>query len=467
MTLVDPAGTAADTDAAGAAGAMDAGAAGAFDAGQPGADPAAAEPVTLAVTRSAAASGALARLRRTIERRTGLTWSGLALVVVMVLCWLLGRVVGGRPLYLIAYGLLAVLVFSYAVGRRPLALEGERSAARPRLSEGQAVEMTVVLHASRRLSTFILEERMPAALGDTVQVPVPVAEAGTPVAFSYPLTARRRGSYELGPLVVRWGDPFGLTRREAVLAGPVELLVHPGVEAAEDRPLTRMFEDPPVRPPISRPWPQGLEFYGMRRYAPGDDIRRIVWRAYARTGQLLVREAEQGITDRVTVLLDQDAANHTSGSPSASFEAGVKAAASVGVRHLRDGFSITLEGSKAALLAPLRSSSARVEYLDALARVERVRDAPLHEAIQRTAARVARNQHLVLITPRLDPRAAAALDLLLKRGLSVLVVALLYGEESFDSLARAAALGASVVEIRPRVPLSIAFRHQVGAGMMR
>jgi uncharacterized protein (DUF58 family) len=424
-------------------------------------------PTVLDVARSVAGAGSLARLLARIERVTGLTWSGLALVVVMVLSWILGRVVGGRPLYLLAYGLLAVLVFSFVAGRRPLPLTAERSAARPRLAEGEAVEMTVLLRSDRRVSTFILEERMPQALGDTVQVPVPVAEPGAPVAFSYPLTARRRGSYELGPLVVRWGDPFGLTRREAVLADTVELLVHPGVEQAEDRPLTRMFEDPPVRPPISRPWPQGLEFYGMRRYAPGDDVRRVVWRAYARTGQLLVREAEQGITDKVTVLLDQDMTNHTSGDPSASFEAAVKAAASVGVRHLRDGFSVTLEGSQEQLVRPLRSAGARIELLDALARVERVRHAALHEAVQRTAARVARNQHLVLVTPRLDGRSAAALDLLLQRGLSVLVVALLYGEESFETLARAAALGASVVEVRPRMSLTNAFRHQVGAGMMR
>lgn len=421
----------------------------------------------LDAARSAARVGTLQQVQQRIERLTGLTWSGLALVVVMVVSWILGRVVGGRPLYLLAYGLLAVLIFSFVVGRRPLPLTGERSAARPRLAEGETVEMTVLLRSERRVSTFLLEERMPSALGDIVQVPVPVAEPGAPVAFTYPLTARRRGSYQLGPLVVRWGDPFGLTRREAVLAETVELLVHPGVEQAEDRPLTRMFEDPPVRPPISRPWPQGLEFYGMRRYAPGDDIRRVVWRAYARTGQLLVREAEQGVTDKVTVLLDQDFANHTHSDPSASFEAAVKAAASVGVRHLRDGFSVTLEGSKEALLRPLRNSSARIEYLDALARVERERNAPLHEAVQRTAARVARNQHLVLVTPRLDGRAAAALDLLLQRGLSVLVVALLYGEESFDTLARAASLGASVVEVRPRMSLTNAFRHQVGAGMMR
>ncbi|HZU74867.1 MAG TPA: DUF58 domain-containing protein [Acidimicrobiales bacterium] len=421
-------------------------------------------PVTT-VARPPARGGAVRRAQAAVERVTGLTWSGMALVVLVVVAWLLGRTVGGRPLYLLSYGLLAVLVASYVIGRRPLPVEGRRSESRPRLAEGETVAMSVELSAARRVSTFILEERVPDALGDAVQVPVATAESGDGVSFAYKLTCRRRGAYRLGPLVVRWGDPFGLTRREAVLVEPVELLVHPSVEQVEDRPLTRMFEDPPIRPPVSRPWPQGLEFYGMRQYNPGDDIRRIVWRAYARTGQLLVREAEQGITDRVTILLDQDAANHTAGEVSASFEAGVKAAASVGVRHLRDGFSVTLEGSEAAILPPLRTAKARIEYLDALARIERVRNAPLHVAIQRVANSVARNQHLVLITPRLDAKAAGALDQLLGRGLSVLVAALLYGEESVDTLGRASALGCQVVELRPRVPLSVAFRHQVGAGM--
>jgi uncharacterized protein (DUF58 family) len=70
-----------------------------------------------------------------------------------------------------------------------------------------------------------------------------------------------------------------LTQRETVVAEPFELLVHPRVETVSDRPLTRQFEDPPIRPPVSKPFPSGLEFYGMREYVPGDDLRRIVWRA--------------------------------------------------------------------------------------------------------------------------------------------------------------------------------------------
>ena len=49
----------------------------------------------------------------------------------------------------------------------------------------------------------------------------------------------------------------------------------------------------------------------MREYVRGDDLRRIVWRATARTGRVMVREAEQGITDHITVILDTDRASHS------------------------------------------------------------------------------------------------------------------------------------------------------------
>ena len=405
------------------------------------------------------------RIQEQITRYTGLTASGVVLVAITAAAWALGRYVAGRPMYLLSYGLLAVLIVAYVMGRtRSLPLDGRRSDARPRLAEGETVSMDVHLTARRRMSTFILEEKVPTALGDSARLPITSIESGNELSHTYKITCRRRGVYQVGPLVAKWGDPFGLTRRETVLVEPVEVLVHPAVEAVQDRPLTRMFEDPPFRPPVSRPWPQGLEFYGMRRYTPGDDVRRVVWRAFARTRQLLVREAEQGITDKVVILLDQDKAHHSGGEVSASFEAGVRVAASVGVRHLRDGYSVALEGSGASLTPALRGGKSQLTLLDALARAE-PEAAPLEDAIMRIYTSGLRGAHLVLITPRLSAAAAARLDLVLQRGTSVLVAALLWGEESAETLARAASLGAQVVEIRPRVPLAVSFRRTVGAGM--
>ena len=415
-------------------------------------------------TRTTAGGGLWATAQEEITKRTGLTQSGVVVVMLALVAWIVAKWVGGRPLYIVSYTLVLLLVASFVIGRRPLPIEGERSESRPRLRAGEIVTMNVRLTSSRRVSTFVLEEQIPAALGDTEPLPVAVLESGEAVEHSYRLTCRRRGLYHLGPLIVRFGDPFGLTRRELTLVEPVEVLVHPSVEEVLDRPLTRMFEDPPFRPPVSKPWPSGFEFYGMREYASGDDVRRIVWRAFARTGRLLVREAEQGVTDKVTILLDQDVTYHSKGEVSGSFEAGVKVAASLGVRNLKDGFSVLLEGSQGHLVPALRGPSSQVPMLDALARVDRVK-APLGDAIMRIIGDGARNTHVVLITPRLDQGAAARLDLLLQRGTSVLVVALLWGEEAGETLGRASALGAQVIEVRPNVPLAVSFRHMVGAGI--
>ncbi len=58
-----------------------------------------------------------------------------------------------------------------------------------------------------------------------------------------------------------------------------------------------------------------MEFADFRRYAPGDDFRRIDWRAYARLERLFLRvfEAEENIT--VTILIDCSDSMHY-GTPS-------------------------------------------------------------------------------------------------------------------------------------------------------
>jgi uncharacterized protein (DUF58 family) len=406
----------------------------------------------------------LRRLLTTVTDVSGITPSGLILAGVAVAAWLLGYWVAGKPMYLLSYGALTVLGLMWSVGRRPLPLEGHRSELRARLVEGEAISVEVSLTARRTLSNIILEEKLPPLLGDSARVPIPTVESGEGVTHSYELTAWRRGAYELGPLVARWGDPFGLTERSLVLAESYEMLVHPAVEPVTDRPLTRLWEDPPQRPPVSRPWPMGMEFYGMREYVPGDDVRRIVWRAYARTGRLLVREAEQGITDKVVILLDTDERTHSKGAVSDSFEAGVRTAASLGAHHLKEGYSVTLEGCNGNIAGPLRVGRARIELLDALARIERSKG-DLASSLSRLGRMIPSDAHIAVITPLLDAAAAASLKLLTAGGRSVIVAALMWTDDAVDTLGTASSLGVQVVEIGPNTPLTRAFAHGVGAGV--
>ena len=416
-----------------------------------------------AAAQQAAVVDRRARIIAAITNATGVTQTGMVLLGIAVVCWIVGYTVGGRPLYYLAYGLGGMFGLCYAIGRRPLPLEGRRSESRPRLAEGETISIDLELTASRRLSTFILEEEVPPRLGPPARLPVATLDAGESAGHSYQLSLHRRGVYRLGPLKAVWGDPLGVTQRQQIIQEPFEVLVHPTIQNVSDRPLTRMFEDPPIRPPVSKPWPHGLEFYGMRKYQPGDDIRRVVWRAFARTGQLLVRESEQGITDKITIVIDTDRQYHSGGPVSESLEMGIKAVASLGVRHIREGYSVTLEKNSRRDAGPLRGGTSQMVLLDQLARLE-LESVGLDEPITRLIADPSRDNHIVIVTPNLHAHAAARLRLLLDRGASVLVAALIWDEAHEATLGTAAALGCQVIEIRPDVNLAVAFRREVGAG---
>jgi uncharacterized protein (DUF58 family) len=181
-------------------------------------------------------------------------------------------------------------------------------------------------------------------------------------------------------------------------------------------------------------------------------------------GKLMVREAEQGITDRITIVIDTDRGQHShEGDHSESFETGVSAAASLASRHLRDGYEIRLECNRGQITRPVRGQTGVLPVLDALARVEMTRD-PLTTVITRLISDPRRDAHNILITPRLGQHEAAQLRLLLQKGVSLLVVALLWHENADETLNAAAALGCQVAAVHPGQDLASALYHDIGQG---
>lgn len=403
-------------------------------------------------------------LLSTVERRVGITPPGVALIALLLPVFALGRALGSPSVFLLGYGALAVLGLSRVLARRRVAIDADRSTLPTRIRADQAIEVQLRVGVRRRLATVVLEEQLPESFGPSVRLPVAVLPVGETLEHGYRFTARRRGVFEVGPLVAEWSDPFGLTRKRIEIAPAERIIVHPNTESVHDRITSREWEDPPIRPPQSKPWPSGFEFYGMRDYVSGDDPRRIIWTASAKTDdRYLVRESEQGITDRVTLLLDNDRSQHAPGDPSETFERAVRAAASLGVRHLADGFSVTLDCNGERLAKSLRGPRARIPLLDRLAEVQ-LDDVPLARSLERLTLDRQRNTHNVLITPYLDGDAARRIRILLERGTSVLLVLLVWEDTDTAMIHRAGGLGCNVVEVRPGVSLDRTFARVVGAG---
>jgi uncharacterized protein (DUF58 family) len=397
-----------------------------------------------------------------IERRLGVTTVGLGVLGMTLLLWIGGRTINSRGLVLAAYGLAMVLLTAWVLGRRNLSVETDRSEIPSRVRAGRPVDVQITLTAKRRLSGIIIEERLDPHLGASVRVPVPVLPAGQSVAHQYGFSPTTRGIYKLGPLYAEWSDPFGLTRRRQQIAPTIDIIVHPNTETVLDRITSREWEDPPIRPPISKPWPTGFEFYGMREYVDGDDPRRIVWRAVARYDKYLVREAEQGITDRVNIYLDSDVSTHSSGQDSETFELAVSVAASLAAKHLKDGFSVCLDVNSGRLADAFRAQPKLIPLLDVLAGVKR-ESVSFTTALDRLFSDPRRSSHNIVITPHLSQEGAARLRLLLERGGSLLLVLALWDDTDPLTLHRAGGLGCNVVEVMANTPLQTLFSRVVSA----
>ena len=108
---------------------------------------------------------------------------------------------------------------------------------------------------------------------------------------SYSVVPQHRGLYGIGPLTVDRTDAFGLSRRRVVLDGRDQLLVTPEVEdlrAPADATSGANIGSARSRQLLR----SGEEYYTMRGYQEGDDLRRIHWPSVARTGELMIRQDE-------------------------------------------------------------------------------------------------------------------------------------------------------------------------------
>ncbi len=109
--------------------------------------------------------------------------------------------------------------------------------------------------------------------------------AGGEASVALRVPTRRRGSIVLERIEIATRFPYGLFRAWAVLHPDVACLVYP--RPADNAP------PPPQAPGLAG---SGVarrgedDFAGLKDYHPGDPPRHIAWKAYARAGELLVKE---------------------------------------------------------------------------------------------------------------------------------------------------------------------------------
>jgi len=163
-----------------------------------------------------------------------------------------------------------------------------------------------------------------ARRGKFTLAPLPDLEPGSHAEVRLEIKPRRRGRLYFRTLQVACPDPLGLFR--AIISLPVEqsLLVLPRRYQVPDLSLagTRKYQSGGVS--LASSIGDSGEFIGLREYRPGDPLRRIHWKSWAKVGKPIVKEYQDEFFVRHALVLDTFLAADTS----RAFEEAVSLAAS-------------------------------------------------------------------------------------------------------------------------------------------
>ncbi|MDH5373538.1 MAG: DUF58 domain-containing protein [Acidimicrobiia bacterium] len=161
----------------------------------------------------------------------------------------------------------------------------------------------------------------------------------TTTTGTYQILCRPRGVYQVGPTRITLSDPLRFAQKTVATGEADRLVVYPTIEPLDDYPVVR-GRDPSMhaaRPEFSHRG--GEDFFTLREYRTGDDLRRVHWPSSAKRDELMIRQLETPWQSRAMVVLD--AREERYDNP-AEFEMAVRGAASV-VRHLyATGFDTVL-----------------------------------------------------------------------------------------------------------------------------
>ena len=335
--------------------------------------------------------------------------------------WLLTAFPWGESVATLAT--LVLLAAAFADGA--LLADARRLAVSRELPEvvglGDTAEARYVMRARwPRRVRLALFDRLPPAVerqGAAPLVPVAtatlggrVAEAAVPVT----LVGRQRGVHALGPVALEVRGPLGLVRRVLRHEPGDRITVAPslrGVRQYRLLALQHRLADAGVRNVRRRG--HGTTFASLREYVPGDDPRRIDWKATARRGGVIVREhtVEQGQT--VLIAVDAGRLMTQLAGDVPRFEHALSAALVLADVALSSGDHVGLllfDDEVRAWVAPARGRDALSRMRETLVPARATMMEPDYAAAFRTlATRHRRRSLVVLFTDVIDPRASSAL----------------------------------------------------------
>jgi len=177
----------------------------------------------------------------------------------------------------------------------------------------------------------------------------------------------------------------------------------------------------------------GLEFAQYRAYEPGDELRQIDWKLYARSDRFFVREAERESPLTVWIVLDATASmTQRDGERGTRFDAARRLTACIAELALRQGDRfglLVLHGDGVRLVSPGNGARQRDQLLLALHGLTAGGVFPAAERLAPVWERIGAGDLVLALSDGFDEAMIALIERLAAARREVLAIQLLTAEE--------------------------------------
>lgn len=342
-------------------------------------------------------------------------------IILALFATVLGVVTGQEALLFMAALLVTVVPLTRGWNRWSLRNIGyTRALSESRAFVGENVELSIELSNNKLLplSWIRVDDRLPDTMPPVGRDLIP---SGLPrigllshvaalswyekVRWHYQIPCNQRGFYFFGPVGLRSGDIFGIFESDAVIEGTTRLIVYPQVQPLErlglpakdpfggQRAPRPLFEDP-------------TRIVGVRDYHPDDPMRRVHWKATARTQQLQVRVWEPTEEQQTVVLLNAATfRRHWQGINRDLLEWVISVAASICMHAFDDRNAVGLlanasvpQSDQPVKVLPGRSPHQMRYVLEALAAITVFATMPIERLLRTESPKMGWGATLVVVT---------------------------------------------------------------------
>jgi uncharacterized protein (DUF58 family) len=322
--------------------------------------------------------------------------SGISLILI-------GMMISNFQLMIVGLTFISFLAINgWVEGHSDLAIKRDVSAVNVYKGDDINVVLTITNKSYRRTQQLEVFDNVPheMKMRKGINLMRMNLGPGQTATIRYTVRCPLRGHYTIGPTSIRYRNTFNLFVSETSVGDRSDITVFPQVRDVEEALIRSDVPKMYTGATTLKTPGQGMEFYALREYFPGDSFRSINWKAFARTGELMVNEKTRDAVTDVFIILDTRDVARIGTVLKNPLEMGTVAAASIANYFIkrRDSVSLVTYGERMDFLPPETGDKQHYKVLSQLAAVESKGSMPLQAVTNALSPRISRGSPVFIIS---------------------------------------------------------------------